>query len=145
VQALRIISVLLSAILLVPAGAHVASIANKLKLEADQYLAAQRAYDGWSYFGVPIFGLGVALITLGVASYRSGKPIALVLTAFASFLLAQAIFWAFTYPVNKATSNWTMLPDDWEAMRMQWEWSHAGGAVFTLAALVFLLMDLARS
>ena len=58
------------------------------------------------------------------------------LLAFACIVGTQVVFWTFTYPVNQATSNWTMLPSDWESLRARWEYSHAGSAVLNLAALV---------
>ena len=28
------------------------------------------------------------------------------------------MFWGFTAPVNRATENWTMLPDNWQELRV---------------------------
>ena len=33
-----------------------------------------------------------------------------------------------TYRVTQQTRNWTMLPENWLALREQWEYSHAAGA-----------------
>lgn len=55
---------------------------------------------------------------------------------------AQAVFWTFTYPANVATRNWTVVPANWQALRVQWEYSHAVGAVLTLAALAALFSSL---
>jgi len=49
-----------------------------------------------------------------------------------------AIFFAFTFPANQATANWTTAPDDWQALRRQWEVSHAVNAVITFAAFCSL-------
>jgi hypothetical protein len=47
----------------------------------------------------------------------------------------MAVFFAWIYPANQATSNWTVLADDWEQLRAQWEFSHAGNAVLIFIAL----------
>lgn len=144
-QLLRTIAVVLAAILLVPAGSHVASMASKLKLDAGQYLAAQRVYDGWNLFGIPTVLLALCMIVLGVWAYHAGKPYGLVFAAIVCLAADQAIFWLFTFPANAATADWTSLPDNWQTLRTQWEWSHAGGALATLAMFVSLVLDLARS
>jgi hypothetical protein len=50
------------------------------------------------------------------------------------------VFWMYTFPANQATRNWTALPQDWEPLRAQWEYSHAVGALFHIAALVLLIL-----
>jgi hypothetical protein len=44
------------------------------------------------------------------------------------------VFWAFTFPANRATRNWTQAPRHWEALRRKWEYSHAASAVLNLVA-----------
>jgi hypothetical protein len=39
-----------------------------------------------------------------------------------------AIF-VWTFPTNQATNNWTVVPKNWNALRIQWEYSHAANAV----------------
>jgi hypothetical protein len=55
--------------------------------------------------------------------------------------LTQAIFWTFTYPMNVASTNWTVMPQDFEAARRQWEYSHAVNAVLTFAAFVAIALS----
>src|SRR5262249_48661511 len=55
----------------------------------------------------------------------------LSLTALLCLGATQVIFWTFTYPMNAATNNWTVIPQDFEAARLQWEYSHAVNAVLT--------------
>ena len=40
----------------------------------------------------------------------------------------------FTQPVNAATQNWTVQPENWEALRAQWEYSHAANAAVNFLA-----------
>jgi membrane associated rhomboid family serine protease len=58
--------------------------------------------------------------------------------AAALILATLAIFFAWTYPANQATENWTIMPETWETLRRQWEYSHAVNAVLTFAALCFV-------
>jgi hypothetical protein len=44
------------------------------------------------------------------------------------------IFFIWTYPANVATNNWTQVPENWQVLRTQWEYSHAVNAVITFAA-----------
>ena len=54
----------------------------------------------------------------------------------------QIIFWTFTFPANQQTNNWTTLPESWERLRTQWEYSHAASAVLNLLALIMLTLEL---
>ena len=65
----------------------------------------------------------------------------LSLTALLCLGATQVIFWTFTYPMNVATNNWTVTPQDFEAVRQQWEYSHAVNAVLTFAALVTITLS----
>jgi hypothetical protein len=56
--------------------------------------------------------------------------------------LTLVVFFLFTYPANQQTHNWTMLPDNWEALRRQWEYSHAAGAGLYFVALINLTLSL---
>jgi hypothetical protein len=49
-------------------------------------------------------------------------------------LRTLAIFFAFTFPANQATADWTTVPDDWPFLRRQWEMSHAVNAIVTFLA-----------
>lgn len=51
------------------------------------------------------------------------------------------VFFTFTYPVNVQTDNWTMLPENWPALRNLWEYSHAVNAGLYLIALIFLILS----
>ena len=63
----------------------------------------------------------------------------LTVLALACVLAAQGVFWAFTYPANVATNNWTVVPDTWASLRQQWEYSHAAGAAFQLLGFCLLI------
>jgi hypothetical protein len=133
---------ILAALTLVPAGAHLAELPNKLKLDGPSWLAAQALYRGW---GVVLGPLEVA--TLFVAAYlawrvRHRRPAFLLsMIAVACYGAMQVYFWALNFPVNTAVAGWTAanLPADWPAYRARWEWSHAARAVLAFVALCCLL------
>jgi hypothetical protein len=52
----------------------------------------------------------------------------------------QVLFWTFTFPANQQTHNWTVLPENWLALRQQWEYSHAASAGLNLMAFVALIL-----
>ncbi|WP_246622925.1 hypothetical protein [Rhizobium laguerreae] len=60
----------------------------------------------------------------------------MMLSVAAAALIAfnLVIFMVFTHPANAATENWTVQPENWESLRVQWEYSHAVNAVVTLLA-----------
>ena len=60
----------------------------------------------------------------------------LSLLAFVCLLGTQVVFWVFTYPMNVASRNWTVMPEPFEAARRQWEYSHAASAMLTFVALI---------
>lgn len=58
----------------------------------------------------------------------------LALGAFVLMAATLAIFFAWTFPANQATANWTSVPANWQALRTHWEYAHAAGAVLTFVA-----------
>ncbi|TDH59954.1 DUF1772 domain-containing protein [Dankookia rubra] len=139
---LAFLAVLLTALAMVPAGAHLLALPNKLAMGRDAYLAAQGAYAGWAMAGA--FPIGAILACLGLA-LRPPRPASPWPALLAALLLAAglAVFFRWTLPANRATANWTRLPEDWpggwDALRAQWEWSHAANAVLTFLALLAVL------
>jgi hypothetical protein len=130
----QFLALVLTALALVPSGAHLFALPNKISLGAEQYFIAQSIYRGWSLFGIVLFGALIANLALALLLRGRGAPFALALFGFFSIALALVIFFIWTYPANQATNNWTMIPNDWEQLRRQWEYSHAANAVVTFAA-----------
>jgi hypothetical protein len=106
----------------------------------------QQIYRGWALLAVPI---GVALLSalaLAIALRADGAAFRWILVTVAAIVGTQVIFWVWTYPVNVATQNWSVLPQHWATLRARWEYSHATGAVLNLSALASLAMSaLSRS
>ena len=136
------LAVMVTALALGGGLAHAYELMNKMKMSRDEYLVTQQAYRGWNLFAV-VVALQVALIGWIAIRYL-GRPEILLpaLAALACIAASQAIFWMFTFPVNQATERWTRVPDDWEALRRRWEYSHLAGALFQLLALAALVIAL---
>ena len=140
VETVRLLAIIAVGICLIPAGAHLFELPNKIGLPTERYMTVQRIYDGWALFGIPI--LAALLLTLANAVLARAEPVALGLSlaALAFLVLTQVIFWTFTYPMNVASQNWTVTPENFEAARRQWEYSHAVNAVLTFAAFVAITL-----
>jgi hypothetical protein len=133
------LALLATALALGPALAHVLSLINKMDLPRDEYFIAQKAYAGWARLGYLLGIQLIAIAAVAILSRRDLPALTASLLALTAFLAAQVVFWIFTYPANVATMNWTLPPDDWEALRRQWEYSHLAGAALQLLALCALL------
>ena len=140
-KSVRLLTIVMVALCLVPAGAHFFELINKMSLSPVAYMTVQKIYAGWAFFGIPI--ITALLLTLIHTFMVRNDRLAFILTLSAALCLVatQVIFWMFTYPINAATDNWTVLPEAFEAARRQWEYSHAVNAVLTFAAFVFVILS----
>src|SRR5262249_32286348 len=125
----QFLALVLTALALVPGGAHLFAIANKIGLAAEQYFIVQNIYRGWSVLGFVLIGAFVTNLLLAFMLRGRGAAFMLALTAAVCIALTLVIFFTWTYPANQATSNWTTIPADWEYLRRQWEYSHAANAL----------------
>jgi hypothetical protein len=133
----QIVAVVLTALELVPTGAHFFELPNKIRLSRDGYLTVQHIYNGWAWFGVVLIAGSLVNLALALLLWRCGRRYWASLAAGLLLAATLAIFFAWTYPANQVTANWTTLPADWEPLRTQWEISHAVNALLTFAALCF--------
>ena len=137
-MALRLVQFLtiaLTALALVPAGAHLFELPNKMPLGRDEYFTVQAIYRGWALFGVVLIAAIAANLLHAIMVRRRRRAFALAACAFVVMAGTLAIFFGWTYPANQATANWTLVPADWQELRRQWEYSHAINAVLTFLAL----------
>ncbi len=135
-----LLAIVLTALSLVPAGAHLAALPNKIGLPAEAYLTAQGIYRGWALFGALWLATLAAHLLLLARLRRQGAPFRLALAGTVLLLLAFAVFFVWTLPANQATASWTVLPEGWESLRRQWELSHAAGAILLLASLTCITL-----
>ncbi len=140
-KTLQFIGLLLTAIALAAGLAHVFELPHKIALPREQYLVVQQIYRGWQWIGIAIVGALIASAALAVMWRGSGTPFGLAVVAAVCIGASLIVFFAITFPINQATSNWTVLPGDWEALRRRWEVSHAIDAALYFAAFVALALS----
>ena len=140
-RVMQFLALVLIALALVPAGAHLFELPNKIGLSQDEYFVVQNVYRGWALFGFVLFGALGASLALVVLLRRRGQPFWLALGGFLLIAATLAIFFIWTYPANQATQNWTMVPANWAALRTQWEYAHAANAVLTFLALCLVTLS----
>jgi hypothetical protein len=81
----------------------------------------------------------IALVSAALLARAERRVMMLTVLALACVLAAQGVFWAFTYPANVATNNWAVVPNNWDGLRRQWEYSHAAGATLQLLGFCLLI------
>ncbi len=135
------IALLSTALALGGALAHALELPNKIGLPEAQYFIAQGVYRGWALLGIVVIGALLSTLALAIVLRAERGPMLWALVAFLCIAATQVIFWTWTYPANAATSNWTMVPPNWEALRTQWEYSHAASACFNVVAIVALTLS----
>jgi hypothetical protein len=134
---LQFTALILTALALVPGGAHLLALPNKIHLAQNEYFLAQSIYRGWALLGIVLIGALLANFALAIAQRRQAA-FPYVLVSLLCIAATLAIFFAFTFPANQATNNWTVVPANWEELRRQWEISHAVNAAITFVALCAL-------
>jgi hypothetical protein len=144
-NAVQFLAVVLTALALVPSGAHVFALANKITLGAEQYFIVQNIYRGWSLFGIVWISALIANLLLAMLLRGRGAPFAFALFAGFCIGLSLVVFFIWTYPANQATSNWTVVPDNWRELRTRWEYAHAVNAVLTFLALCAVTLSLLQT
>jgi len=141
-QVVRFLAMMLTALALVPVGAHLFELPNKIGLSREQYVTVQGIYRGWALFGVVLVASIAANLAHAVLIRDQPAAFRFALLAFLLMAGSLAIFVVWTYPVNEATANWTAAPAHWASLRAQWEYSHAASAVATFLALCALTVSL---
>jgi hypothetical protein len=118
-KSVRLVTIVMVALCLVPAGAHFFELAVKMSPAA--YMTVQKIYTGWSFFGIPII-TALLLTLVHTFMVRNDRPVfKLSLTAALCLAATQVIFWMFTHPINVASNNWTVTPEAFEVARRQWD------------------------
>jgi hypothetical protein len=131
----QFLAIVLTAMALVPAGAHFFELPNKIGLPQEPYFIVQNIYRGWALFGIVLIGALVANLALTVLVRHQRGPFRLALLAFLLVAGTLVVFFTWTYPTNQATANWTEVPAIWQDLRLQWEYAHAANAFLTFVAL----------
>src|SRR6266404_3503260 len=94
-MALRLIqflAIILTALALVPSGAHLAALPNKMAMAQAAYFVAQQIYAGWALFGIVLFGALAANLTHAIVLRRLGRSFGYALASFLLIAANLAIF-----------------------------------------------------
>jgi MFS family permease len=124
-RAFQFLSLLLVALTLAPAMAHLLELPNKMALSHDEYFIVQQIYRGWALLGFVVFGALFSTLILAVIVRHNRKIFILTVAALICIAGSLIVFFSFTYPANQLTNNWTRLRENWLELRRQWEYSHA--------------------
>src|SRR5262245_31622504 len=82
-------AVILTALALVPGGAHLLELANKIGLPQDHYFIVQGIYRGWALIGIVLIAALVANLVL--AFMQRARPLASGLALFAALCVAATV------------------------------------------------------
>jgi hypothetical protein len=141
----RFLAVLVTGLALIAPGAHVYELARKIVMPREQYFVVQGIYRGWWIVGLLLPAALVANLALSYAVRDDRLALLLALGAAALIALNLAIFVIWTQPVNSVTNNWLVQTENWQALRRQWEFSHAANAGVTLLAFCFAILAALRA
>jgi hypothetical protein len=136
-----LLSILLTAVAMAAGFAHLFELPNKIHLSREDYLTVQQIYRGWALLGIAVIGALLSTLILTVLVRENPRVFYLTLTATLCIALSLLVFFLFTYPANQETNNWTTLPENWQELRRQWEYSHAVGAGLYFIALTALTLS----
>jgi Domain of unknown function (DUF1772) len=130
----RFLAVVVTGLALIAPGAHLYELSNKLALSKSDYFVVQGIYRGWWLVGLLLPLAFLANLALAFISRQDAVGRMLALAAAGCILVNLIIFYFYTQPANAVTDNWTLQPENWEALRSQWEYSHAVNAGVTFMA-----------
>jgi hypothetical protein len=140
-KTLQFLALVLTALALVPEGAHLLAYANKIDLPERDYFVTQGIYRGWALLGILLIGAMLANLLLAVFLRGQGGAFTGAVIAFLCIAATLAIFFSVTFPANQVTNNWTEAPPNWQELRAQWEVSHAVNAVITFIGFCALTIS----
>jgi hypothetical protein len=118
VKSLQFVALVLTALALVP-GAHLFALPNKIHLSESSYFVAQTIYRGWALLGIVLIAALLANVSLAVLMRAQRVPFIFLAITTLCLFATLAIFFAFTFPANQATNNWTQIPANGEHLRWQ--------------------------
>ena len=141
----QLAAIALTALALMPVGAHVFELSGKLALSPTDYVMVQSVHHVSLLFASTVL---LATAAIGLHSYmvsRNASSFGWSMVALVLVGVAQVVFWAVAYPVNAATQGWSVLPVDFEMLRRKWEYAIAAAGVFSFAGLLALVRSIEAS
>jgi len=145
----RLLTILLLALCLGMAECHLLEMPVRLKYAPalwSQVTNIEGTYRYFAWVGAFI-ELGAVLTSTVLAFLLRRRPgFGLTVAGALSAWLGQVLWWGWVKPANDQMVNWTPtnLPDNFAALRQQWEYTHGTRAVVLLLGLVALLWSVLR-
>ena len=137
-------SLLFTVLSLAPGFAHLLELPGKIHLPVNDYFTVQQIYRGWALLGIALTIAMVSNLVLTIMTRKNGAFFLLNGITFVCMLAGLTIFFVFTFPANQQTANWTRIPTNWEALRLQWEYSHAINAGLFFIAFIGLTISVLK-
>jgi hypothetical protein len=131
---IRFLAVIVTGLAVIAPAAHFFELPGKIHMSEEDYFVVQRIYLGWWVIGLFLPAAFVANLALAVVVRHDMLAFWLAVAATALIVVNLAIFIVWTQPANAATENWAVRPENWQALRRQWEYSHAVNAGVTFLA-----------
>ena len=78
---IQVLAIILTALALVPSGAHLAALPNKIAMEQEAYFVAQQVYAGWALFGIVMFRALTVNLAHTIVLRKLGRSFGLVIFA----------------------------------------------------------------
>jgi hypothetical protein len=88
-RVIQAVAVILTALALVPSGAHLAEMSTKLTLDREQYFVVQQIYCGWALFGAVLFAGFFVNLVMAVLLWRRRQRF--ILPAIACLAIAASL------------------------------------------------------
>src|SRR5262245_60093481 len=122
---IRFLAVIVTGLAVIAPAAHLFELPGKIKMSEQDYFVVQRIYLGWWMVGLFLPAALILNVVLAIAVRADRTALVLACIAAALIVLNLAIFMIWTQPVNTVTNNWSVRLENWQALRTQWEYSHA--------------------
>jgi len=94
----QFLAILFMALALVPGGAHLFELSNKIGLGEDAYFAVQQIYAGWALFGIVLFGALTVNLALAIVLRGDRPAFHFATIGFLAVVANLAIFFTWTFP-----------------------------------------------
>ena len=102
-QLIQFLAIILTALALVPSGAHLAALPNKIAMAQAAYFVSQQIYAGWALFGIVLFGALAANLAHTIVLRRLGRSFSFALASFLFIAAGLVIF--FRDPADKSSDQ----------------------------------------
>ena len=116
-KTIHFLATVLTALALIPGGAHLMELPNKFGLGQEAYFTVQAIVGGLALAGAVIVAAILMNLVVAIARWRNRRAFRLSILAFLLLGATLGIFFGFTEPQNKATLYWTSVPAEWERVR----------------------------